>query len=131
MNSYQNTILERRVAEAEYQWKSMASEGFSESSVAALDFTFFSNVKADAENLAKSLSENYTMTVLRSEKDPDYWIIKGTTRPYGMHFNYVQWLKWIDFMVGVGFTNNCVFSTWAVYEPKSKKTWSSENIEVE
>jgi len=130
MNTYQENISGRRQAEATILWKAMEKDGFDESSIAALDFTFFSNVKNDAENLAKALSENYTATVSRTEQD-DYWLIKGTTRPYGNEFNYSQWLGWVDFMVTIGFSNNCVFSTWSVYEPKSKKTWSSESIDVE
>lgn len=131
MNSYQETITGRREAEAAVLWKAMVSDGFNEASIAALDFTFFSNVKADADNLAKALSENYSVTVSHSEQDHNYWFIKGTTRPYGNQFSYVEWLGWVDFMVSIGFSNNCVFSTWVVYEPKSKKTWSSEKIEVE
>jgi hypothetical protein len=131
MNSYQETIQHRRVSEAEYLWKTMANSGFSETTVAALDFTFFTNAKADAEKLAKALSENYTITVSNSAKEPDYWLIKGSTRPYGKQFSYVQWLAWVDFMVSIGFSNNCVFSTWAAYDPKSKHTWSSESVEVE
>ena len=131
MNSYQETIQHRRVLEAEYLWKTMVSTGFCETSVAALDFTFFTNVKADAESLAKALSESYTITVSNSVQEPDYWLIKGSTRPYGKQFSYAQWLAWVDFMVSVGFSNNCVFSTWAAYDRKSKHTWSSESVEVE
>lgn len=130
MNSYQETISGRRQTEAAILWKAMKKDGFNESSIAALDFTFFSNVKSDAENLAKALSENYTATVSPTEQD-DYWLIKGTTRPYGNEFNSSQWLGWVEYMVSIGFSNNCVFSTWSVYEPKSKKTWSSESIDVE
>ena len=60
-----------------------------------------------------------------------YWLIKGTTRPYGNEFNSGQWFGWVEFMVSLGFSNNSVFSTWSVYDPKNKRTWSSEEIEVE
>ena len=130
MNTYQENITNRRNAEAAILWKAMEKDGFNESSIAALDFTFFSKDKNDAESLAKALSENYTATVSPTEQD-DYWLIKGTTRPYGNEFNSSHWFGWVEFMVSMGFSNNCVFSTWSVYEPKSKKTWSSESIDVE
>ncbi len=108
----------------------MVSDGFTESSIAALDFVFFSDVREDAEQLKKQLSENYTVTVSPA-KQKGYWIVSGTTRPYGNQINSEQWRGWVEFMVSVGFSHNCVFSTWSAYEPKSKKTWTSENIEVE
>jgi len=130
MSTYQENISGRRNAEAKILWKAMEKDGFTESSTAALDFTFFSNDKNDAESLANVLSEHYTAAVTPTEQD-DYWLIKGTTLPYGKEFNSTQWLGWAEYMVSIGFSNNCVFSTWAVYEPKSKKTWSSESIDVE
>ncbi len=130
MNLYQERILERRISEANQLWKVMEQEGFIETTIVALDFTFFSNDKNGAEDLVKSLSENYKAEIAPSGKE-GYWLIKGTTRPYGNEFNNEQWLGWVDFMVSVGFSNNTVFSTWSVYDPKTKKTWSSENIEID
>jgi hypothetical protein len=130
MNSYQEKISHRRTSEASILWNTMQKEGFTSSSIVALDFVYFSDTKADAERLAKVLSENYTASVVSTDR-ADYWLLKGSTRPYGKQLNAEEWRGWIDFMISVGFENNCVFSTWAVYEPKSKKTWSSENIETE
>jgi len=129
-NSYQKMISSRRLNEAAVLWKNMTADGFDSSAPAALDFTFFSNVQNDAETLSKTLSENYTVTVSPAAQG-GYWLIRGTTRPNGKKFSYEQFLKWVEFMIFAGFSNNCVFSTWAVYEPKSGKTWSTETIEVD
>ena len=60
VNSYQEQISSRRLAEAKLLWATMQRDGFTENTVAALDFTFFSNDKNGVENLVKALSENYT-----------------------------------------------------------------------
>ena len=86
-----------------------------------MDFTFFSDDKDSAEKLVKALSENYTAEFVPDKKD-GYWLIKGTTRPYGNEFTKDQWFGWVDFMTTLGFANNSVFSTWSVYDPKMKKT---------
>ena len=130
VNSYQEQISSRRLAEAKLLWATMQRDGFTENTVAALDFTFFSNDKNGVENLVKALSENYTAETTKANEE-GYWLIKGTTRPYGNEFNKEQWFGWVEFMVSLGFSNNAVFSTWSAYEPKSKKTWSSEEIDVE
>lgn len=130
MNSYQEKISERRRAEAVLLWSSMSKEGFSDSSIAALDFTFFSNVKNDAESLAKLLGENYSVEIVPATQE-GYWLIKATTRPYGKSINQPSWMAWVEYMVMIGFSNNCVFSTWSVFESESQKTWSSESINVE
>jgi hypothetical protein len=130
MNSYQEQISSRRLAEAKQLWTTMQRDGFTENTVDALDFTFFSNDKNGVENLVKALSENYTAETTNAHEE-GYWLIKGTTRPYGNELNKEQSLGWVEFMVFLGFSNNAVFSTWSVYEPKSKTTWSSEEIDVE
>lgn len=130
MSPYQEKISNRRNSEASILWKNMQNDGFTSSSIVALDFVYFSDKKEDAERLAKVLSENYTVGI-NPDADSGYWLIKGSTRPYGKQLTAEQWNGWIDYMVFVGFQNNCVFSTWAVYEPKSKKTWASESIEKE
>ena len=96
----------------------------------ALDFVFFSNSKSEAQELVDTLSESYNAKIVPAD-DPKYVLIKGTTRPYGNEFTKEQWLGWVDYMVSSGFNHNSVFSTWSVYEPKSKVTWSSEAIEIE
>jgi len=130
VNSYQEQITSRRMAEAKQLWSTMQRDGFTETTVAALDFTFFSNDKNGVENLVKTLSENYTTEISKANEE-GYWLIKGTTRPYGNEFNKEQWFGWVEFMVSLGFSNNAVFSTWSVYDPKSKVTWSSEEIDIE
>jgi len=127
--AYRQRISDRRNAEATALWKLMEKDGFTSASIAALDFLFFSDSKADAEALAKVLSISYTTGVVAADR-PGYWYIKGTTRPYGSQVSREQWMSWVKYMVTVGFENNSVFSTWSAYEPKTKKTWSSESIEV-
>ncbi len=129
MNSYQEMISNRRNSEASILWKSMQSDGLTSSSVVILDFVYFSEKKDDADRLARELSKNYSVGV-SSNTETGYWLIKGSTRPYGKQLTAEQWRGWIDFMVFAGFNNNCVFSTWSVYEPKTKKMWSSEAIET-
>ena len=130
MNEYQQGIMDRRASEARELWTEMESSGFTETTVAALDFVFFSSSPDEANNLIEQLSENYTLELAPAD-DPDYVLVKGTTRPYGNEFTYVHWQAWVEFMVSVGFSHNAVFSTWSVYSPKTKTTWSSESIEVQ
>ena len=130
MTDYQTRMLERRSSEARELWNEMKSSGFTESTVAALDFVFFSNSESEAKELIEQLSENYTLEFV-SDDNPEYVLVKGTTRPYGNEFTYEQWIGWVEFMVKVGFSHNSTFSTWSVYSPKTKNTWSSESIEVE
>ena len=129
MNDYQQNILERRISEAHELWDKMQIGGFTETTVAALDFVFFSNSKSEANNLLEQLSESYTLEITPSN-DPEYILVKGTTRPYGNEFTEEQWLAWVEFMVSTGLNHNSVFSTWSVYSPKTKTTWSSESIEA-
>jgi len=130
MNDYQQSIMDRRISEAHELWRQMQTDGFTQTTVAALDFVFFSDSQPEAENLMKQLAENYTLEIT-SANDPKYVLVKGTTRPYGNEFNEEQWLGWVEFMVSVGFSHNSVFSTWSVYSPKTKKTWSSEPIKAQ
>lgn len=130
MNEYQQRIMERRSSEARKLWSEMETSGFTETTAVALDFVFFSSSRNEARNLIEQLSENYALELVPAE-DPDYVLVKGTTRPYGNEFTHGQWLAWVEFMVSVGFSHNSVFSTWAVYSPKTKTTWSSESIEVQ
>ena len=130
MSEYQQGIMERRTSEARVLWSEMAASGFTETTVVALDFVFFSSSQDGAKNLIEQLSENYTLELAPAD-DPDYVLVKGTTRPYGNEFTHEQWHAWVEFMVSVGFSHNAVFSTWSVYSPKTKTTWSSESIEVQ
>lgn len=130
MNEYQQNIMDRRSSEARELWEIMKSSGFNETTVAALDFVFFSNSESEARDLIEQLSENYTLELVPGD-DPDYVLVKGTTRPYGNELVYEQWIGWVEFMVNVGFSHNSVFSTWSVYSPGDKITWSSESIEAQ
>ncbi len=130
MTEYQKSILDRRTSEARELWDIMKSSGFTETTVAALDFVYFSNSENEANDLIEQLSENYVLELTPAD-DPSYVLVKGTTRPYGNEFTFNQWIGWVEFMVKVGFSHNSVFSTWSVYSPKTKDTWSSEPIEVE
>jgi hypothetical protein len=125
MNEYQQGIMERRSSEARELWSEMESSGFTETTVAALDFVFFSDSLDEAKKLIEQLSENYTLELTQADS-PDYILVKGTTRPYGNEFTREQWHAWVEFMVSVGFSHNAVFSTWSVYSPETKKRWSSE-----
>jgi hypothetical protein len=121
MNSYQERISSSRLVEAKQLWSIIQQDGFTKTTVAALDFTFFSNDKDGVENLVKALSENYTVEATPADEN-GYWLIKGTSRPYGYEFGRDEWFGWVEFMISLGFSNNAVFSTWSVYDPKSKKS---------
>jgi len=110
MNEYQQEIMDRRTEEARVLWQTMKSEGFTEHTVATLDFVLFSDSHEQATQLIAQLSENYSLE-LSPATEQGYFLIKGTTRPYGNEFTYQQWIDWVEFMVGVGFTHKSVFST--------------------
>jgi len=123
---YYTDIKSRRSKEAKAIWFKMASEGVTEDSILALDFKLFSSDKKNAESLEEQLKENYKIAIEQSDK-PDYWIITGTTRPYGIDLSEDAHLNWVEFMCDVAQSHGCVFSTWDIEEPKSSSKWSSKN----
>lgn len=129
-DEYNERIKNRRLAEADILISELEKNNINEATAVALDFTHFCHEKSDAEDIKNQLSENYTMS-LEYNKDSEYWLIKGTSRPYGVTLSSKQHKAWVEFMLDVGKSYRCVFSTWSMTEPKSKKTYSNEEIETE
>ncbi|MGP4846168.1 hypothetical protein ACTXGQ_18720 [Marinobacter sp. 1Y8] len=103
-------------------WRQMEAAGVLSDTVLALDFVHFGQSQHDAEALANQLSENYEIEVVESERDR-YWLVKGTTRPYGIEMTEEQHLGWIEFMADVAKSYACVFSTWSIEAPALGKVF--------
>ncbi|MEP1895877.1 MAG: hypothetical protein ABJQ98_15330 [Alloalcanivorax venustensis] len=118
----------QRLQEATEIWRQLESAGVASNTVLALDFVHFGKSQHDAEALANQLSENYEMEVVESERD-GCWLVKGTTRPYGIEMTEEQHLGWVEFMADVANSYACVFSTWAIEAPALGANFHSEGIE--
>ena len=127
-SAYYQRKKAQRIAEASQLWKLMESGGVTPETDLALDFVHFGTRQADAEDLAKQLSENYKMEVVRSE-DGDTWLTKGTTRPYGMNLSRERQVAWVEFMADVSQSYGCVFSTWSLEAPSLGARFDSEQVD--
>jgi hypothetical protein len=116
-----------RLREAALLDSAMRSAGVSDETILALDFHLFGWSRQSVDALAGELSENYTVDVVNQEQD--YWLAICTTRPYGATLSSKQHLEWVEFMVDVGRSHACVFSTWTIEVPSLKATFRSEDIE--
>ena len=116
-----------RLAEAEQVWSALVAGGADAETVLAIDFVHFGPSKPGAEKLAEQLAENCTVAL---EDGPDgYWLIKGTTRPYGVTLSAEDHLAWVDFMCEVSASHGCVFSTWSLSAPTLDLSVQSEAFE--
>ena len=127
---YYKNIKNRRLAEAKIFTNTLANDGITSKSVLALDFVLFCKNHDNAKNLGNQLSENYTIT-LELDRNSNYWFIKGTTRPSGITLSADVHIDWVDFMCDVAQSYHGIFTQWSLTDPKSKKTWSNEEIETE
>lgn len=116
-----------RLSEASKMASMMEQAGADESTILAVDFVFFGSSRADVDSLAQALSEHYT-TRIESGSD-GYWIVNGTTRPYGSTMTQEQHLEWVEFMVDLGSSHACVFSTWTLEATSLAKRFDSEQFE--
>ncbi|MDI9246440.1 hypothetical protein [Marinobacter sp. CHS3-4] len=114
--------------EAADLWRQMKAAGVVADTVLALDFVHFGQCQHDVEALANQLSENYEMEVVESERD-GYWLVRGTTRPYGIEMTEEQHRGWVEFMADVAESYACVFSTWTIEAPALGTNFHSEGIE--
>jgi hypothetical protein len=116
-----------RLSEANQVWNALVAGGAGAETVLAVDFVSFGPSQAQIESLRQQLAENYTVT---SECGPDeYWLLKGTTRPYGITLSAADHLNWVGFMSDVAASHGCVFSTWSLSVPSLSLTISSEAFE--
>ena len=128
-DEYYQQIRSRRMEEAKLLWSQMDEAGVTEEVVLALDFTYLSNVRDDADSLENQLSENYNVEVVSANQE-DYLYIKGTTRPEGICLSKEQHLAWVEFMVDVGQSHACVFTNWTLESPALKMKFQSELIDA-
>ena len=117
-----------RMAEAAKLWALLQKAGAADDTVLALDFLHFGTLQSGAENLAKQLSENYEVSVLRSDED-DVWYVKGTTRPYGITLTSEQHADWVEFMYDAARSHGCVFANWSLEAPALGVHVHSEHID--
>lgn len=115
-----------RLEEAETVWRRLTEAGVDEQTVLVVEFVHFGPEQANAEALARQLSEHYTMS-LESAAD-GYWRAKGTTRPYGITLTAQDHGAWVEFMCDVARSHGCVFSTWMVEAPALQLRVDSEAV---
>lgn len=116
-----------RLREAAHVWKALESAGVHSDVVLALDFVHFGHSRERADGLREQLAESYSCTV---EDGPEgYWLVKGTTRPYGVTLSRAEHDRWVAFMCDVARSHGCVFSTWSLTAPALGVTVSSEEFE--
>jgi hypothetical protein len=118
----------QRVGEASQMWKMMQDAGVDDTTVLALDFVLFGTSQPDVQNLAKQLAENYEVQVTQSDEQ-GYWLVTGTTRPYGISLNQEQHLGWVEFMADVARSHACVFSAWSFEVPSLDARFDSQDFE--
>ncbi len=127
-NEYNSKIKARRLAEAAVINLELNKNSINGNAELILDFVFFTQDEVGAKGIAKQLSENYEMSIL---KNGDHWLVNGTSRPYSVKFTAAQHLSWVEFMHDVALSYGCIFSTWKITEPKRNLVWSNEEIETD
>ena len=116
-----------RLSEAEQVWRALVAAGGDDDTVLAVDFVHFGPSRAQVEALSEQLSENYTVAV---EDGPEgYWLLKGTSRPYGLTLSAADHMAWVGFMCDVAGSHGCVFSTWSLAAPALALTITSDAFE--
>lgn len=116
-----------RLYEAEQVWSTLVAGGVDAETVLAIDFVHFGPSAVHVENLRAELAENCTVTTESSSDG--YWLLKGTTRPYGVTLTAEDHRAWVDFMCDVAASHGCVFSTWSLNAPGLDLTVTSEAFE--
>jgi hypothetical protein len=127
-DDYYDRIKRRRLAAAAALWGEIEASGASEVTIFALDFAHFGNNRDDVDNLARQLSENYAMEV-SARSEPNYWDVRGTTRPEGICLTEDQHTAWVEFMVDVARSYACVFSEWKLEAPALGRTFESAHLD--
>ena len=91
----------------------------------ALDFVLFSPSRESAGPLCSDLAEHYAVEVVPGTQG--YWLVKGTTRPYGSNLTQDQHMEWVVFMADLARSHGCVFSTWSFEVPSMGRRFDSES----
>ena len=72
------------------------------------------------------------LTITRRDRDDNFWMLDGTTRPEGVDdMTEQRCVDWVSFMCDVAQSHGCVFSTWSLTDPSTLDSWSNENIDVD
>lgn len=124
---YEQRKRAERLSEADQVWSALVAAGVDAETILAIDFVHFGPSQAHVENLREQLAEN--CTVATESGSDGYWLLKGTTRPYGVTLSAEDHLAWVDFMCLVASSHGCVFSTWSLSAPSLNITISSEAFE--
>lgn len=125
---YYREIKSRRITESQAIWKEMVKSGVNSDTTLALDFKLFSSEEQNAKLALEQLSESYEAQI-DFDESTGYWMIKGTTRPYGINLSQEDYNNWIIFMCDIAQSHGCVFSTWNLENPKFKLNWSNEKMD--
>lgn len=125
--SYYEEKKAQRRSEAIRLINEMVEAGITDSTILALDFTHFGNNQEGLEGLQSQLSENYEISIEKA--DDEYWLLKGTTRPYGITLSADDHLTWVEFMADVAQSYGFVFSTWSLEAPDLKRVFDSGGID--
>lgn len=126
-DEYQRRKRGERLFEADQVWAALVAAGVGPETVLAIDFVHFGPSRAHVDGLAKKLAENCTVTM--EPGTGDYWLLKGTTRPYGVTLSAADHIAWVEFMCDVAADFGCVFSTWSLDAPSLGLTVGSEAFE--
>lgn len=126
-SEYRERKKRQRLSEASMMLPVMKEAGVNDSTILAVDFVFFGPSRSGADALAQVLSEHYAVSVTTGGEG--YWLVNGTTRPYGSSMTDEQHLEWVEFMVDLGNSHACVFSTWSIEAPALAKRFDSEQFE--
>jgi hypothetical protein len=127
-DDYYDRIKRRRIAAAAALWSELEAAGANEETIFALDFAHFGNTRDDVDDLARQLSENYTLKI-SARSEHNYWDVKGTTRPDGICFTKDEHNAWVEFMVDVARSYACVFSEWTLEAPALGRTFQSSHFD--
>lgn len=128
-DEYRRRKRAERLAEADQVWQALVAGGAGEQTLLAIDFVHFGPSEANVEGLRRELAENCSAT---TEPGPDgYWLLRGTTRPYGVTLGPDDHLAWVDYMCHVAASHGCVFSTWTLSAPALGLVVSSESFDGE
>lgn len=116
-----------RLSEADQVWSALVAGGCGAETVLAIDFVHFGPSQTHVEGLRRELCKNCTVA---TESGPQgYWLLKGTTRPYGVTLSAAEHIAWVGYMCDVAQSHGCVLSTWSLSAPSLSLTVSSEAFE--
>lgn len=97
---YRQHKRDERLFEAEQVWSALSAAGFDPETVLAIDFVHFGPSRAQVEDLGQHLADNCSITTKAGPGG--YWLLEGTTRPYGLTLSAADHFAWVEFMCDIG-----------------------------